>query len=343
MSAKNDRDADTYARLRSELERMADQFLECSRRLPNLHFDLLLAPGFEAIGEEPWQRLRDRIEEEISRRKDHREVWFVLKGGCKCGRCYGDPKELDQFQRLAVTADYLLHKLAELPQDFGQEIGQFENRGMSSWLTHVFWTANMVNSTLLYQIRDPSFEARIIEIDPVEEVDLEDEEDDDNPIGSSALIHPECFRLYPDVFLASYEAIKIWLNPMSRLSLTRDGKSGELLKSRDLSPIILPPPKLKPKWVNEARGVLTYRGVTIKVIVKSADNVRPILDAFEASGWENEIPNPLLVDRKSDDPTQLRNAVDSLNDRHAKPRQIIFGTKDSYRLVTWKALDQGDA
>ncbi|MGC1719338.1 MAG: hypothetical protein WA746_10145 [Isosphaeraceae bacterium] len=345
MSGDIDRLTEVYSNRRSELERVGNLFLEASRRTPNLHFNMLVAPGLNAVGDEPWRELAERIQGGVASGENRCEEWFISEKGRKCGRCYGEATALEEFQGLAITADYLLHQLSVLPNTFGQRIYTFESKGIQTWLDHVYSTAVAIHSTLLYQIRDLQFDETIDELDPVKELDLgslSSEDMKDQPVTRRDLIHPECFRLYPNLFLASFEAIRIWLDPTSRLSLIKDHESGDYLAATALSPIILPPPRLIPRWVNEKRGVLTFGGVKIKEITKPGENVRPILDAFEAKGWPNEMPDPLPNPQGLDYRDRLRCAVESLKDSHITPGRIQFGTKNDHTIVTWKALDPND-
>ena len=88
--------------------------------------------------------------------------------------------------------------------------------------------------------------------------------------------------------------------------------------------------------------MLTFGGVKIKEITKPGENVRPILDAFEAKGWPNEMPDPLPNPQGLDYRDRLRCAVESLKDSHITPGRIQFGTKNDHTIVTWKALDPND-
>ena len=173
MSGDIDQLTEVYSNRRSELERVGNLFLEASHRTPNLHFNMLVAPGFNAVGDEPWRELAERIQGGVALRENRCEEWFIFKEGRKCGRCYGEAKAaLEEFQGLAITADYLLHQFSVLPNTFGQRIYTFESKGMRTWLHHVYTTAVAVHSTLLYQIRALEFEVTIDELDPVKELDL---------------------------------------------------------------------------------------------------------------------------------------------------------------------------
>jgi len=306
---------------------------------------MLVAPGFNAVGDEPWTKLHDRIQGEVGSHENQCEEWYIFKEGRKCGRCYGEAQAFEEFEGLAKTADYLLQRLSVLPNTFGQTIYAFNSEGIRTWLYQVFTTALAVHSTLLYQIRALEFEMAIDELDPVKEPDLgslSSEDMKDQPVTRSDVIHPECFRLYPNLFLASFEAIRIWLDPTSRMSLIKNQSFSELANDATVSPIILPPPRLIPRWINDKRGVLTFGGVKIKEITKPGKNIRPILDAFEAQGWPEEMSDPLPNPNEEDYRDRLRNAVESLNDSHIVPGRIQFGTKNDHTIVTWKALDPND-
>jgi hypothetical protein len=111
-----------------------------------------------------------------------------------------------------------------------------------------------------------------------------------------------------------------FLNAAAHRSLL--GEIGEPTAPRRLGPA--------PSWDRE-RGELRWGRTVIRRarIQRNPTNLQPILDAFEAAGWPNQIGNPLPY---QNDPEQLHQTLRSLNSRLMR---IQFHAHCGAAAISW--------
>src|SRR5207248_3130276 len=67
-----------------------------------------------------------------------------------------------------------------------------------------------------------------------------------------------------------------------------------------------------PVWDRESRQV-TYRGVTCIELIRAADNLETVLEAFERAGWRPQIRDPFPPDKSGNHKRRLHNTINALN------------------------------
>jgi hypothetical protein len=93
-----------------------------------------------------------------------------------------------------------------------------------------------------------------------------------------------------------------------------------------------PPQQLKPHW-DRASGRLYYGGQQIRQVrMSKAENIVAVLDAFEAAGWPESIPDPSKHDQEN-----LHYTIRSLNEG-LRPALIRFRSDGSGRGFGWDVI-----
>lgn len=88
-----------------------------------------------------------------------------------------------------------------------------------------------------------------------------------------------------------------------------------------------------PVWDRESRQV-TYRGVTCIELIRAADNLETVLQAFEKAGWRPQIRDPFPPDKSGNRKRRLHNTINALNRCQTAPL-IHFSSADSGRAIRW--------
>ena len=167
--------------------------------------------------------LIDRLSQDAAAPVSGPESWLIFNGGKHCGLYQGNLESREYFQRLALSGDSVLAHLSRIPARLGSRTDRSTYSDEQGWIFSVFKTAVAMNTPRLWVREDPAFYDRVNRLKrPVTELSDEFSDELDEGRNDASLIHPVCSRLAPDVFSASYEAIRIWLDPSSAISLTTE-------------------------------------------------------------------------------------------------------------------------
>ena len=331
-----------YADLRNELIRMRSEFGSYQYRVRSLGYDLIGRPdgepwtkdGFnsfvdanERVGGVPWEK------------------WELWPDGTSCGRFWGInscEKWVLEFKQLASRAFLTLHEMGMLvqnnepvPDEFGSEIPTLRRtEGLSTdeadflWLELLHdWGNRFATSHLQVGLRIwnyPSPEPTKAEFEAV----LHQTTTPDDG-GASYHQHPLCSSLLVDVFVASAELIRLFVEPDEVIRIGMWDSETE---------IYLPGEPEKPNWDGDR---LWFRNALVKDFIKPAEDQRAVLAAFESEDWPEWVENPFLNDFElARAISKLENAVKGLNDDHKTKGLVRFGSRNEKQYAYWKAIDE---
>lgn len=252
------------------------------------------------------------------------EEWELWPGGIACSRYCGNGRtpltRLVDFRHLSARAYRILGAIADLknqdrpfPDGFRLRLDCLsdEHPDEPGSAAHFGWL-ELISEAALYC---PT--ARLQADNGVWPMQ--------NGQGETALTNPSFISVHTDLAEASAEFLRCCLAPFA---VTPIGNG--------LFPISLPPQKEVPRW-NSENGELWFRGQLVKKFEKAAPNQRRLLDAFEASGWRDEIANPFTdprIQRYTTDDLLCRTAQD-LSGTIAGDTRLRFGKRIGGAYATW--------
>ena len=93
-----------------------------------------------------------------------------------------------------------------------------------------------------------------------------------------------------------------------------------------------------PRYDDE-RGTLSFDGQVIRQFHRKAEHQRPILQAFQDTGWPRRLENVLARLMPWDSPRRLSDAVTELNEQQTTKR-IHFWVERGTHAVHWEPIDE---
>jgi hypothetical protein len=304
--------------LRIELMRLLDHFERAAGRCAPIYHQLLwtLAP----MTVEAWSAFVSANEAAVGGRHE----WDIFPDGQACGLLRGDGEGWEEFRRLAASGSLLLE--AFKPE--GES--KVSAPGHHTWLSVVHDTAAAAATAILrleYGLWGAAAETRPDELETLAK----------ETTGGEVRFpkHPQVQTLHHDLFVSSAEAIRLWLDPDSAVTV------GVPLCAW---PVTIPVPEcgsapgiIKPVWLADRRELWVGESL-IKRYKQLPGNQDLILSAFQELGWCDRIDDPLPGKPGVDSKARLRQTVEDLNKRHIAAGVLHFRGDGTGEGVIWDLM-----
>jgi len=312
-----------YGLLRDELVDIQARFEAKAFPLVPLYHDLIWSPEMAGWTEKEYSAFHTA--NNTGQSQFTMEEWELWPCGIACSRYYGNGytpvTRLADFRHLAARAYRILGAIADLekrghslPDGFRLRLDCLseerpDERGAAA---HFGWL-ELISEAALYC---PT--ARLQADNGMWRLQ--------SGKGATKLTTSSFISIHTDLSEASAEFLRYCLDPLAVMPI-----------SNGLFPISLPPQREVPIWDSE-NGELWFQGRLVKKFEKPAPNQRRLLDAFEASGWRDEIANPFTETNIARFRTDewLRNTANDLSWSLDGDTHIRFGHRNDGEYATWR-------
>jgi hypothetical protein len=310
-----------YGLLRAELVDIQSRFEANAFPLVPLYHDLIWSPEMAGWTDKEYAAFRTA---NTGQSQFTMEEWELWPGGIACSRYYGTRytpvTRLADFRHLAARAYRILGAIADLekqghtfPDGFRLRLDCLsdERPHEPGAAAHFGWLELISDAALFCPTARLQADNGMWHMQSGK--------------GAAKPTNSSFISIHTDLSEASAEFLRYCLDPLAVVPI-----------GNGRFPISLPPQKEVPIWDSE-NGELWYQGQLVKRFEKAAPHQRRLLDAFEASGWRDEIANPFAdasIARYLTDELLCRTAQDLSGSLHGDTN-LRFGKRISGAYATW--------